>query len=130
MREGCDESLPEIVEEAIRSFNDGRYYQAHEEFETAWREESREIRVMYQALLQVAVVFLHIGISNYLGATQLGEKALVKFEVWQGICQGIDLDKVRIGFVAILNEVKRLGPEHITDFDQSKFFKIHVVGEQ
>ena len=129
MKEGCGESLPEIVVEAIRSFNDGKYYQAHEEFETAWREESRDIRVMYQALLQVAVVFLHIGISNYLGATQLGEKALAKLQEWEGICQGIDLDKVQTSFVAILNEVKSLGPDHIGEFDQSKFFKIHIAGE-
>ena len=124
MTDPCLQALPPTAQKAVELFNEGEYYRSHEEFENAWRDEKGEVRMVYQAILQVAVVFLHIGINNYLGAIQLGEKATAKFEIWQGICQGIDLDHIRSHFKQVLDEVERLGPERIRDFDRQLFFKI------
>ena len=120
----CDNPLHPAARLGLELFNKGEYYRAHEELETAWRDEKGDVRIVYQAILQVGLVFLYIGIKNYLGTIQLGEKALAKLDKWQGTCQGIDLTAVRAGFIRVLEEAQRLGPDNLEKFDTSLFFKI------
>ncbi len=89
------ESLPSHVIEGLRLFNQGKYFEAHEAFEIAWREESRPIRAVYQGLLQAAVTYLHLQRGNYRGACKVYERAMKRLEGWPAIWKGIDLATLR-----------------------------------
>lgn len=102
----------------LRLFNKGEYYDSHERLEDAWAEEKSDFRLVYQAIIQVAVVILHCQISNYPGAEQLGEKAQAKFLLFPDEARGINLGKLKQDFDVLLAEIKRLGPNGITDLDQ------------
>ena len=47
-------------------FNQGRYFEAHEALEAAWRDESGPVRDLYRGILQVHLyeVFLLFSVSN------------------------------------------------------------------
>jgi predicted metal-dependent hydrolase len=125
----CQQTLHPAALKGLELFNQGEFYAAHEELETAWREDSTEFRKVYQAILQVAVVFLHIQISNHIGAVQLSEKAIAKLDRWQLTCRGIDLVTFRADFITLMREVDRLGPDNIHSIDPSFFHKIHYSVE-
>ena len=51
----CDGVLHEKAIEGLKLFNERKFFEAHEELETAWRNETGEIRNLYKGILQVAV---------------------------------------------------------------------------
>ena len=105
----------------LRLFNMGEYYESHERLEDVWAEEKSDFRLVYQAIIQVAVVILHCQIKNYPGADELGEKAMAKLVLFPPVARGIDMAKLRDDFRALMNEVHRLGPDHIGELDPAYF---------
>ena len=55
----CDGTLHPKAIEGLKLFNEKKFFEAHEELEDAWRQETGEIRDLFQGILQVAVAFLH-----------------------------------------------------------------------
>lgn len=105
----------------LRLFNMGEYYDSHERLEDVWAEEKSDFRLVYQAIIQVAVVILHCQIKNYPGADELGEKAMAKLVLFPPLARGIDLAQLREDFTALMNEVHRLGPDRIGELDPAFF---------
>jgi predicted metal-dependent hydrolase len=105
--------------EGLHLMNRGRYFEAHEALEAAWREEPGEIRSLYQGILQAAVVYLHICRSNYPGAIKVYGRSQKWLTRWDGMVLGIDVGGLRRDLQAAITEVRRLGPEHLSDFDQT-----------
>ena len=50
-----DAPPPPLLVEGVRLFNAGRWFEAHEVLEDAWRAEPEDVRRLYQGLLQVGV---------------------------------------------------------------------------
>lgn len=121
----CRLPLHPAALKGLELFNIGEYYKAHEELEIAWREDHTEFRLVYQAILQVAVTFMHIKIANYVGAMELSEKAIKKLDQWQLVCRGIDLVLFRADFSRTMAEVYRLGPKNILTIESTYFHTIH-----
>jgi predicted metal-dependent hydrolase len=117
----CSASLPSEARRGLQLFNAGEFFEAHEALENAWRAESGPIRLLYQAILQVAVTYLHIQRGNYEGAIQLAARAMPKLERWQPVCCGVDVAGLKRDFAAILEQLTRLGPDGIKAFDTSSF---------
>jgi hypothetical protein len=69
-------ALPTIFLHGLELLNQGRYFEAHEAIEAAWRAEPGEIRQLYQGILQVAVVYHHIIHHNYFGARKVIRRAI------------------------------------------------------
>jgi uncharacterized protein len=105
--------------EGLHLMNQGEYFEAHEALEAAWRDEPGEIRSLYQGILQVAVVYLHICRHNYPGAIKVYKRSQKWLAHWDGLVLGIDVNSLRSDLDAVISEVKRLGPEHLADFDQT-----------
>src|SRR6266542_3604300 len=63
----CDEAPPRQLLEAIEQFNRGEYFEQHETLELLWRDERREIRRLYQGILQIGVAFHHLRRLNHHG---------------------------------------------------------------
>ena len=105
----------------MKLFNAGKYWLAHEKLEEAWKEENGAVRELYRAILQVAVIYLHITRDNYIGAVKVYGKVQKWITPWPEVCRGIEIGKLRRDLDTVIAEVKRLGPDRLIGFDRSLF---------
>ncbi|NOH04132.1 MAG: DUF309 domain-containing protein [Chloroflexi bacterium] len=119
--ESCDGALHPKAVEGMRLFNEGKFFEAHEELELAWREETGEIRDLYRGILQVAVTYLHVTRGNYDGAVKVYGRSLKWTQGWKDVCRGINMKKLREDAEMVMREVKQLGKERIGEFDAALF---------
>jgi uncharacterized protein len=115
----CSGPLDPNVREGLRLMNHGEYFEAHESIEAAWRAEEGHIRELYRGILQIAVAYLHITRGNYNGALKLQQRSHKWLEGWPDECQTIDIGTLRRDFAIVMDEVRRLGPERLREFDVS-----------
>jgi uncharacterized protein len=120
----CNGALHPKAIEGIELFNEGKFFDAHEELEIAWNEESGAIRDLYRGILQVAVAYLHITRGNYNGAVKVYGRSLKWTQGWSDVCRGINVKKLRDDAHTALQEVERLGKERVGEFDASLFKQI------
>jgi uncharacterized protein len=121
MGNDCDGVLPPKAIEGLKLFNEKKFFESHEELETAWRDEKGSIRYLYQGVLQVAVAYFHITRGNYEGAVRMRERSMKLLKDYPDVCRGIQVGKLKNDLDAVIQEVKRLGTERINEFDQSLF---------
>ena len=100
-------------------FNAGEYWLAHEHLEEAWKEETGAVRELYRAILQTAVVYLHVTRANYNGAIKVYGRVQKWINPWPGVCRGIEIGQLRLDLEAVIAEVKRLGPDRLAGFNHS-----------
>ncbi len=115
----CSAPLPPKVIEGLRLFNAGEYFEAHEELESAWREETGEVRRLYQGILEAAVTYLHVLRGNYNGVIKVGGRGLRWLRLWPERCCGVNVGKLRADLQGVIAEAQRLGPERLAEFDRS-----------
>jgi sugar phosphate isomerase/epimerase len=111
--------LPAGVLEGIRLFNAGEYYECHEVIEHEWHAERGEIRRLYQGILQIGVGLHHIRSGNQRGADLLLTDGLAKVSEFLPTALGLDTAGLVAGAQACLDEVRRVGPDGIAQFDWS-----------
>jgi hypothetical protein len=121
MRE-CDGKMHPRAREGIRLFNEGRYFEAHEELEAAWREEAGRIRELYQGILEAGVAYLHIRRKNLAGALKVYKRSMRWLRGWPDVCRGALIGQLRADLDTIVAEAERLGQSRIGELDQG-FFK-------
>ena len=115
----CNASLHPRAADGLRLFNAGEYFEAHEALEDAWKEERGNVRELYRGILQIAVVYLHVTRRNYNGAVKVYGRSQRWLKDWPDICRGIHVENLRRNADEVLSEVKRLGVEKISEFDNS-----------
>ena len=115
----CNAPLHPQAAEGLRLFNAGEYFEAHEALETAWNAETGEVRNLYQGILQVAVTYLHITRGNYNGAIKVYARSQKHLKDVAAVCKGIQVERLRRDAKAVIQEVQRLGMEHIQEFDSA-----------
>ena len=126
-QEPCAEALPPSAIRGLELFNQGEYFEAHEALEHAWREERGSIRLLYQGILQVAVTYLHIRNGNFRGAVRLAKRTRLKLADLPETYRGVDLARLRADFEKVMQQVARLGPGHLDQFDPALFPPVHYV---
>lgn len=124
---GWDEPLSEPARLGVEAFNRGEYFEQHEYFEEAWKEESRPIREFYQGVLQVGVAFLLIERGAWAGAIKAFRRGLPRLRDLPPVCQGVDLAALRASATAIHAEIVALGPDRLHEFDRSQFPRINKI---
>lgn len=117
--ENCNGELHPNAAEGIRLFNMGEFFEAHEELEAAWRDESGEVRDLYRGILQIAVTYLHLTRGNFEGAIKVYSRSLKWTQGWSDICRGINMKQLRKDAETAIKELERLGKEKINEFDKS-----------
>jgi uncharacterized protein len=115
----CDAPLPQKAVEGLELFNRGRYWQAHEALEAAWRAEPGPVRELYRGLLQAGVVYLHIIRQNYAGAMKVYRRSQKWLTLWPETCCGIAIGQLQKDLKRAILEVQALGPDRISEFDLS-----------
>ena len=92
-------SLPESLDPdvilGIQLFNEGKYFEAHEALELAWRREIGSIRNLYKGILQASVFYLHITRNNIPGAIKVFERSLHWLDPWPDITLGIHVGQLK-----------------------------------
>src|ERR1700758_3926120 len=73
----------------------GRYFEAHEELETAWRAAPPEERDFYQGLVHVAVAWYQAGRGRPVATASQLEKAFRRLEAYEPAHRGIDVAALR-----------------------------------
>jgi len=122
----CDLPLHPEARRGIELFNAGEYFEAHEALENAWRDEPGRARELYQAILQVAVTYLHIQRGNYSGAMKVSARCKLKLDQYPDTCRGVNVADLRRNLDTVMEALTPLGPERIRVFDQGLFGKIVV----
>jgi uncharacterized protein len=86
--------------EGCRRFDAGRFFDAHEVWEDAWRVASGDVRLLLQGLIQVAAAF-HKGVVQRrpAGMVRLLDAALPKLEAGGGLA--------RLGLADVRDELRR-----------------------
>ncbi len=117
----CEGPLHPAAIEGIRLFNQGKYFEAHEELETAWRDEPGPIRSLYQGVLQIAVAYFYLTRDNYVGAVKVYGRSLKWLHAYPDSCRGVDVGQLKHDAETVFAEVERLGPERLSTLNRALF---------
>jgi predicted metal-dependent hydrolase len=117
----CAEPLSELARKGIAHFNAGHYFEAHEELEDGWNEDTGDGRDLYRAILQVAVAYLQIERGNYAGAVKMFLRARQWLDPLPDQCRGVNIAQLRRDAEAVYQQILELGPENIGQFDRNSF---------
>ena len=79
------------LEQAVRQFNRGRFFDCHETLEGVWLRLRGPSRDFFQALIQVSVGFHHLVRGNHVGALRTFVKARDRFEAYPARYFGFDV---------------------------------------
>jgi predicted metal-dependent hydrolase len=106
-RAAIAEATSLALAEGIRRFDAGRFFEAHEVWEDAWREEEGEVRLLLQGLIQVAAGF-HKGLvqGRPAGMARLLGTGLRRLEAASGLGL-LELEPFRAGVGAWLAAARR-----------------------
>jgi uncharacterized protein len=113
----CGEPPPVLLLEGIAQFNRGEYFEQHETLELLWRAERRDVRRLYQGILQVGVAFHHLRRANHHGTVYMLRRGARYLAPFAPRCQGVDVDALLADAAAALTLVERLGPAGLAEFD-------------
>jgi hypothetical protein len=76
--------------EGIDHFNSGRFWEAHEAWETIWLVAESDIEQFLQGLIQMAAAYHHIQRRTYRGAPRLFAAALNRLDAFPLLYCGLD----------------------------------------
>src|SRR6186997_2543011 len=113
----CAEPPPPQLIEGIAQFNRGEFFEQHETLELLWRAERRDIRYLYQGILQIGVAFHHLRRLNHHGTVYMLTRGAGYLAPFAPSCQGVDVAALLADAAAALMEVERLGPHRLAEFN-------------
>ena len=122
----CDEPPPPNLIEGIAQFNRGEYFEQHETLELLWRAERRDVRRLYQGILQIGVAFHHLRRRNHHGTVYMLTRGAGYLTPFAPRCQGVNVERLLKDAAAALAEVERLGPQRLAEFDWRRVPKVEL----
>ncbi|HZT94182.1 MAG TPA: DUF309 domain-containing protein [Gaiellaceae bacterium] len=75
----------------LAAIHDGRYFEAHEELEEAWRAAAAEERDFFQGLVHVAVAWYQAGRGRPVATGRQLEKAVRRLTPFAPAHRGVDV---------------------------------------
>lgn len=119
--------LSELARKGIELFNQGEYFEAHEELEHAWNAESGPVRSLYQGILQIAVAYLQVSRRNYNGAIKMFLRSRQWLDPLPDVSRGVDVASLRQDAARVRAALEALGAERINEFDLRQLRPVKVV---
>jgi len=113
----CDEPPPPALLEGVAQFNRAEFFEQHETLELLWRAERRRVRYLYQGILQIGVAFYHLRRLNHHGTVYMLTRGAAYLAPFAPRCQSIDVQALLDDAATALQEVERLGPDRLGEFD-------------
>lgn len=95
--QASNEEIPSCFRQGLALFNEGRFFDAHEILEDAWREcdVDKPLRRHLQGMVQLAVAFHHQSRDNFVGARSVLERALKNLSGGEESFPDLDLGRLR-----------------------------------
>jgi hypothetical protein len=112
---GWDEPPPPGLLRGIEQFNAGEYWECHETLEELWVAEKRELRDLYQGILQVGVAFHHLRNDNFAGAIKMFRRGLPRLRGLPEVCQGVRVAELAAAARAAHDAALDLGPTRLAE---------------
>ena len=122
----CDEPAPALLLEGIAQFNRGEFFEQHETLELLWRAERRDVRYLYQGILQTGVAFHHLRRLNHHGTVYMLTRGPRYLAPFAPRCQRVDVAALVQDAAVALAEVERLGPARLAEFDWRLAPKVRI----
>jgi predicted metal-dependent hydrolase len=123
----CEEPPPRELVDGIAQFNRGEFFEQHETLELLWRAETRDIRYLYQGILQIGVAFHHLRRLNHHGTVYMLTRGPKYLAAFAPRCRGVDVKALLDDAAAALREVERLGPDRLQEFDWRLVPRVRLV---
>jgi uncharacterized protein len=123
----CDEPPPPALLEGVAQFNRAEFFEQHETLELLWRAERRSVRYLYQGILQIGVAFHHLRRLNHHGTVYMLTRGAAYLAPFAPRCQSIDVQALLDDAARALQEVERLGPDRLADFDWGLTPRVRVI---
>ena len=127
MSDGCGEPPPSRLLEGVEQFNRGEFFEQHEILEDLWRSEPRDVRRLYQGILQIGVAMYHIQRCNHHGAVYMLTRGSTYLRPFAPRCQSVDVDHLLDQTARVLHAVNTLGRNGLAQFDWSLAPKVRLV---
>ena len=125
----CEEPPPPQLLDGIAQFNRGEFFEQHETLELLWRAERRDVRYLYQGILQIGVAFHHLRRLNHHGTVYMLTRGPRYLAPFVPRCQGVDVAALLGDAAAALREVERLGPARLAEFDWRLAPRVRLIGD-
>lgn len=122
----CDEPPPALLLEGIAQFNRGEFFEQHETLELLWRAERRDVRYLYQGILQIGVAFHHLRRLNHHGTVYMLTRGPRYLAPFAPRCQRVNVQALLADAAAALREIDRLGPTRLAEFDWSLVPQVRI----
>ncbi len=112
---GWDEPPPAGLLHGVEQFNAGEYWECHETLEGLWVAEKREVRDLYQGILQVGVAFHQLDKNNFPGAIKMFRRGLPRLRGLPEVCQGVRVAELAAAARQVHDVALDLGPEQLAE---------------
>ncbi|MES1247471.1 MAG: DUF309 domain-containing protein [Actinomycetota bacterium] len=94
--------MADAYKHGIALLRAGRWFEAHEELELAWRAAAPEERDFYQGLVHVAVAWYQAGRGKPVATGRQLEKALRRLAAFEPSHRGVDVARLRAQLAVLL----------------------------
>lgn len=102
-----NKNYPDELQQGFALFNQGKYYEAHEAFETAWRKTKAPDREFYRALLQISGGFFRLGQNRPKAAIKFFSHALKWLSLFTDEHLGIDVSMLKKDLNVIIDTIDK-----------------------
>ena len=116
------EIMKDLFDKGLKSFNEKKFYDAHEFWEDLWSDFRLSDAKFVQGLIQLSVGYFHISNFNKNGANGLFKKCLPKLNLYRPEHRGIDVENILKSVNKTLDFLSKI--EDMKDFDWSLAPKI------
>ena len=123
----CREAPPRLLLQGIDEFNRGAWFEQHETLEDLWRAERREVRRLYQGILQVGVAMHHVRNRNHHGAVYMLRRGAMYLRPFAPCCQSVDVSDLLAQAARALAAVEALGRAGLDRFDWALAPRVRLV---
>jgi uncharacterized protein len=100
-------SQEELLERGLGAMRAGRFFEAHEELEDAWRAAQAEERDFFQGLVHFTVAWYQAGRGNRVGCERQLEKAARRLAPYAPEHRGVDVASILRQVEAAAETVRR-----------------------
>jgi len=81
--------------EGLECYRTGKYFDAHEHWESVWLKCDEPEKTFLQALIQITAAFHHLQMRNLKGAASLLRGSLRRLDAYPAAYNGIDVEVLR-----------------------------------
>ena len=106
-----------LFQKGLQAYQEKDYFSAHDHWEELWSDFYLKDRLFIQALIQMAVSFVHLENGNLNGAKSLLKKSLSKLGEFSGIHRNINTDVLIMKLLCVQDQYNLLETASKFDWD-------------